>query len=142
MWREREFDGGTYEPDPKRFQLILGWRIIVSVTVHVANVNEFEKKQVHDARHGIKFRHVGHKVHLVCLDGVCAHEAPGAEVEDGEEHDREVVGHEDHLVRRRRPVTLEEHIPPAELEESMRAPVSTCEGHDVRGAKTRRGHAR
>ena len=132
MWREREFDGGTYEPDPKRFQLILGWRIIVSVTVHVVNVDEFEKKQVHDARHGIKFRHVGHKVHLVCLDGVCAHEAPGAEVEDGEEHDREVVGHEGDGG----PFALKEYIPRAELEVSRMT-------HECRRSREKqRGHAR
>ena len=64
------------------------------------------------ARHRIEFAHVGVKVHLVCLDGVHAHDELGSDVEDGEEYDREVIDHE----HAERPVTFEEHVPTAELE--------------------------
>ena len=85
-----------------------------------------------DARHGIEFRHVGYKVHVVCLDGVYAHDALGGEVEDREEHDREVVGHQGHSG----PVTLEEYIPRAELEVSRMT-------HECRRSREKqRGHAR
>ena len=63
-------------------------------------------------RHCVEFGHVGEKIHLVCLDGVRAHDELGGDVEDGEEYDREVLGHE----HAGRPVTLEEHVPGAELE--------------------------
>ena len=64
------------------------------------------------ARNHIEFGHVGIKVQLVCLDCVHAHNELGGDVEDGEEYDREVVDHE----HAERPVTLEEHVPTAELE--------------------------
>ena len=64
------------------------------------------------ARHRIEIGHVGNKVHLVCLDSVRAHEVLGRKVEDREECNREIVGHK----REGRPVTVEEHVPSAELE--------------------------
>jgi hypothetical protein len=64
------------------------------------------------ARHRIEFGHVADKVHLVCTDGAHAHCKPGADVEDREESDREVVGHE----HGGRPVTVQEYVPGAELE--------------------------
>ena len=36
------------------------------------------------ARYPVEFSHVGDKVHIVCLDGVHAHDKPGGHVEDGE----------------------------------------------------------
>lgn len=71
----------------------------------------FQKGRGGNVRHRIEFGHVGDKVHLVCLDGGHAHDELGGDVENGEEHDREVVGHE----RGGGPVTLEEDFPGAEL---------------------------
>ena len=64
------------------------------------------------ARHRIEFGHVSDKIHLVCLDYVHAHYEPRGGIENGEEYDREVVCHE----RDGGPVTVEEHVPGAELE--------------------------
>jgi len=66
-------------------------------------------------RHRIELGHVADKVHLVCRDGGDAHEKLGCDVEHGEEHDREVVGHE----RGGGPVSVDEDFPSAELEERM-----------------------
>ena len=64
------------------------------------------------ARHRIKLGHVGDKVHLVWLDGACARDELGGDVEHGEEHDRQVVGHEGDDGK----VAFEEDFPGAELE--------------------------
>lgn len=73
-----------------------------------------KKKGKKDARHGIEFGHITDKVHLVWSDWACPHEEPGENIEDREEHDREVVSHK----RGCGPVALEKNWPGAELEES------------------------
>ena len=64
------------------------------------------------ARHRIEIGHVGNEVHSVCTDGTRAHDELSGNVEDREEYDREVVGHE----RAGLPPTFEEQVPSAELE--------------------------
>ena len=106
---ETETRRGTYQPHPERLQLVLGWGVIVSIRqfnfVALTTVKRY-------ARHRIEFGHVADKVHLVCPNGAHAHDELGGNVEDGEEYDWEVVGHE----HGSRPVTVEEHVPCAKLE--------------------------
>ena len=64
-----------------------------------------------NARHSIKFSHVSDKVHVFRTDGTHAHDGAGGEVEHGEEHDRQVVGHKGG----RAPVAPQEDFPGAKL---------------------------
>ena len=73
------------------------------------------------ARHGIEFSNVVDKVHLVYADSGYTHGELGGNVEDGEQHDRDVVGQE----LADAPVMLEEHGPAAKLEIFVRDVDST-----------------
>ena len=107
---------GTHQPHPERLHLVLGRGVVVSVrVVSVLRTRAVFTTTKLYARHRIEFCHVADKVHILCLDSGHAHDELGADVEHGEEHDREVVGHE----RDGGPVTREEDFPTAELEEQM-----------------------